>query len=54
MRDTKVENPSSFPRLLISRYCGIYGTTPPNIMAPEAIQDTRVRNQSGIVIAKIF
>lgn len=39
-RQTYVENPSAFWVLRISLYWGMYGTTPPNMMATDAIQDT--------------
>ncbi len=37
---TYVENPSAFWVLRMSLYWGMYGTTPPNMMATDAIQDT--------------
>jgi hypothetical protein len=40
VRQTNKENPSAFPVDLISLYCGINGTIPPNIMAPAATVET--------------
>ena len=37
VRQTNSENPSAFRDRIISRYCGIYGTTPPKIIRHEAI-----------------
>ena len=49
LRQTNVENPSAFFVLLMSRYCGIKGKTPPNIIAPAATVLTRFfRVKSGI------
>lgn len=38
VKQTKGENPSAFPDLWMSLYCGINGTTPPKIIAAEHIQ----------------
>ena len=42
MRQTKVENPSEEPDFLMSRYCGMYGTTPPKIIAHSAMNVTKL------------
>lgn len=38
-RHTKVEKPDEFCVLLISMYCGMYGTTPPMTIAVEASRE---------------
>lgn len=41
VRQTNSENPSALLDRMISRYCGIYGTTPPKIIRHEAMTVTR-------------
>lgn len=41
-RHTYVEKPSVLDDVKMSWYCGIYGTTPPNTIAPEAVNEINV------------
>lgn len=41
-KQTSRENPSAFSVRLISAYCGMYGTTPPKIIASDEAHDRKV------------
>ena len=50
IRHTNVENPSADPDLTMSRYCGMYGTTPPKMIALEATKETAEVTHAGTML----
>ena len=46
MKQTSVEKPSVERDLTMALYCGMYGTTPPKMMADEATAETKLPNHS--------
>ena len=54
VRQTYVEKPSALPLLFMSKYCGMYGTTPPNIIQPKTHKRISVISVSKYYALKLI